>query len=454
MDILYEQKKNQVFQYCGTACKVFGIYDTVIVGGGMSGAAAAIKSARGGNRTLIVEKSIRLGGSATNALVCPMMPSQAKHGDIFRDIEAGLRQKNMETRDGKMGYVWYTPEAMSEVLEELFVAVEGEILYDAVFVDCEVRKGRIYAIFVMTVEGMMAILADQFIDASGDAVLSRAAGVEVTHGDENGNNQMSSLRFEMAGIDVEKYRAYCLSLQDEFSPLTEGYFWESAMVAGKDFKLEPKFMEGVAAGILEKEDLRYYQCFSLPTKTGCMSFNCPHISALTKNTDAMARSRAITEGRRMTGRLVKFLTTMMPGFEHAYLSKSASMLGVRESYRIVGQYVLSEQDYLKRARFTDAIAQGDWYIDVHSASKGLLHQDKFKPGEYYEIPYRSLINDKILNLITTGRCISTTFLMQASVRIIPTVIDMGESAGAACVLAKNNHIVLNRLNGSDIPKSL
>ena len=89
----------------------------------------------------------------------------------------------------------------------------------------------------------------------------------------------------------------------------------------------------------------------------------------------------------------------MPGFEHAYLIREASALGVRESYRIVGKYVLSEDDYIKRARFEDAIGKGDWYIDVHSATKGLVHMEKYQRGEYYEIPYRCLINEQVDNLL-------------------------------------------------------
>lgn len=96
----------------------------------------------------------------------------------------------------------------------------------------------------------------------------------------------------------------------------------------------------------------------------------------------------------MIFRLVSFLKACMPGFEHAYLIREASALGVRESYRIVGKYVLSEDDYIKRARFEDAVAKGDWYIDVHSATKGLVHMEKYQRGEYYEIPYRCLINEQ------------------------------------------------------------
>ena len=94
------------------------------------------------------------------------------------------------------------------MLEEMFLEYGGGILYDAVLTDCQVKDQKIEKIFVTTEEGVYAIEAEQFVDATGDAVLSRMAGVAYTAGDENGNNQMTSLRFEMGGIDVEKYRAY------------------------------------------------------------------------------------------------------------------------------------------------------------------------------------------------------------------------------------------------------
>lgn len=432
--------------------KVIGSFDTVVVGGGCAGASAAISSAKGKNKTLLIEKMINLGGTATNALVSPMMPSYVTHFENFSEIEEMLRKKGCATRDSITEYVWFNSEVMSEVLEEIYLNAGGAVLYDSVVVDCVVEDKKITELLLMTVEGIVAVKGRHFIDASGDAILTRLANVPTVSGDEDGNNQMSSLRFELAGIDVEEYRNYCLELNDEFSPLKAGYFFESAMVKGKDFKLEPIFQKGVEAGILKEEDLRYYQCFSLPSKEGCMTFNCPHIASLKKNTNALARSLAITEGRQMIHRLVRFLKEYMPGFEGCYLLREANMLGIRESYRLIGTYVLTEEDYINRARFEDGIARGDWYIDVHSASKGLVHKGKFKPGEYYEIPYRALTNPGVENLLTVGRCISTTFLMQASIRILPTVIDMGQIAGEAAVYAEKNGIVLNAVDGKYLRK--
>lgn len=417
--------------------EVLGSWDTVVVGGGTAGASAGISAARESDRTLVVERYGSLGGSPVHALVTPMMDSRAPHGRNLHEIERRLNEIGVTTReDGdRMGYVWFTPEALSEVLETMLLEAGGQELLDATLVDVDVVDERISAIAVMTVEGLRAVVAQQFVDATGDAVLSRMAGVPCAAGDDAGNNQMSSLRFEMGGIDVERYRQYCLSLGDNFSPMVDGFFWESAMVAGKGFKLEPLFRQGVADGVLEESDLVYYQCFSLPGEPGVMAFNCPHLPELKNNVSAMARSEALADGRRRIRRLVTFLTRYMPGFEHAFLVREASMLGVRESWRICGTYTLDVDDYVARARFDDAVARGTWYIDVHSATKGLVHMEKYQPGEYYEIPYRCLTNQVVRNMLTVGRCISTSFLVQASVRIQQTAIDMGESAGRACARA-------------------
>lgn len=397
-----------------------------------------------------MEKGAFLGGTASRALVCPMMPTYVEHLEVLHRVEETLNRHGVTTRDGITTMIWFAPDQLSDAFEELYVSNGGRLLYDATLVDAVCEDKHIRYIVVMTVNGLQAIAAGNFVDATGDAVLTRMAGVPTSSGDENGDNQVSSLRFLMGGIDVEKYREYVLSLHDEFSPLKTGYFFESAMVAGRSFKLEPIFREGVADGLLTEEDLRYYQCFSLPNKPGCMAFNCPHLPSLKQNTDALARSAAIAEGHEKIGRLVRFLQAKMPGFAHSYLLQTADMLGVRESWRLKGNYLLTEEDYTRQARFPDGLVKGDWYIDVHSNKKGLFHQNTYQHGDYYEIPYRSMVTDEAENLIVAGRCISTTFLMQASVRILPTVIDMGDVAGSACTLAHATGQPLCRLDGSKL----
>ena len=429
---------------------VVDTYDVVIVGGGVSGSACGIRCAEEGLKTLIVDQMNILGGSATNALVCPMMPSYVRHLPILNLIEQELLQAGQATRDNYTTMLWFAPERLGEVYEKLFYERKGQVLYHTVLVGVVTEGRQLTHAILFATEGLIAVGAQSFVDASGDAVLARAAGVPVASGDDEGINQVSSLRFTMGGIDVEKYRSFVLSLDDCFSPLVEGYFFESAMVAGRDFKLEPLFRKGIKAGILEEEDLRYYQIFSIPGKPGCMALNCPHIASMQKNTTSKARSKAIVEAHTRIRRLVTFLQTMMPGFENSYLMEVAPLLGVRESWRVQGCYLLTEEDYVQQARFEDGLVRGDWYIDVHSNKKGLFHQNTYEKGDYYEIPWRSMVTSTVDNLGVIGRCISTTFLMQASIRIMPTVTDMGDVMGTACALAKASSTPLALLDGTVI----
>ena len=449
--------------YGGRALPVIGAYDVAVVGGGSAGSACAIRCAQLGLSVVVIDRYAMLGGSATNATVCPMMPTHVAHRGVFAQIERELRASGEATRDGTTTMLWFAPERLGMVYERLLTGSGGEVLYDATLVDVLDAPGadsatrpaprRLRHLVVMTAQGLVGVEAGVMVDASGDAVLARLAGVPTRSGDEAGANQVCSLRFTMGGIDVDAYRDYCLSLGDEFSPLKSGFFFESAMVAGRGFALEPLFRQGVAEGLLSEGDLRYYQAFSVPGKPGVMAFNCPHIPSLVSNTTARGRSAAIVEAHAAIDRLARFLRAKMPGFGSSFLVGVAPMLGVRESWRIDGVYRLTEQDYARQARFDDGLVRGDWFIDVHSQSKGLFHQKGYQPGDYYEIPYRCFIAPQVSNLLVVGRCISTTFLMQASVRIIPTVIDMGDAAGCACALSAANGILPLALSGVEVRRS-
>ena len=148
---------------------VLGRWDTVVVGGGTAGASAAISAAREGNSVLVVERLASLGGTPTHALVTPMMDSRVSHGRNLNEIERRLNALGVTTRedDDLMGYIWFTPETFAEVLEQMLLEAGGQALYDATLVAADVKDGAIAAIEVMTVEGPRAILAEQFVDATG-----------------------------------------------------------------------------------------------------------------------------------------------------------------------------------------------------------------------------------------------------------------------------------------------
>lgn len=147
------------------------------------------------------------------------------------------------------------------------------------------------------------------------------------------------------------------------------------------------------------------------------------------STDAVSISRAVTFGRRMMRRLAGFFIKNIPGFEKAYISREASMVGVRESWRIRGKYYMEADDYLKAHHFPDGVCRTAYPIDIHDVK--LDYFEKLKKGQYYEIPYRTLVTNEISNLLVAGRCASGSFAAQASFRIQPTCMSMGEAGRLA-----------------------
>ncbi|WP_340372915.1 FAD-dependent oxidoreductase [Peribacillus sp. FSL E2-0218] len=428
--------------------------DCVVVGGGTGGAATAIAALDEGIQTLVIEKTISLGGTQTNALVSPMMPTFVKGQRVNQLIIERLHKEQIDTFDGTTACSWFNVETLSYVLEQLIIERGGHLLYDANYVDCLKEGKQITHIIVNTCNGLVAIKGKTFVDATADAVLSRTAAVPVESGNQDGQNQQISFRFEMGGIDIAALREFILSRNEKFCQIKNPMFFEIVMVPGNGHVLESFFQKGLLNGDLEEEDLRYFQAFTQPGKPTVMSFNCPHIPDIYQTTDPVLRSEAVSKGRMMIRRLSNFLTNYIPGFKHAYLLKEATQLGIRESYRIIGQYVLSETDYVNRARFNDGIARGDWYIDVHSVSEEKVEKARFSRGEYYEIPYRSLITHEVNNLIIVGRHVSSTFLMQASLRIQPTIRDMAQAAGLACAYSITHNVDLNKIDGAFLKQQL
>ena len=140
-------------------------------------------------------------------------------------------------------------------------------------------------------------------------------------------------------------------------------------------------------------------------------------------------SFALIQGRKQIRRLMNFAKKYLPGFENAYISQIASQLGIRDSRRIECEYCLTEEDILSAKKFDNPVAKSNYPIDVHSREKNKSILDKLKEYEYFEIPLEALMVKGFDNLFVVGKTISTTFLAQAAIRIIPNCLTMGENLG-------------------------
>lgn len=441
----------KTISYWGKSVEVIYKKDVVIVGGGTAGAAAAISSLEYGGDTLVVERAGALGGSQTLAMVAPMMSLGIENYDfkINSMIKEEIRKYGELIKDNLGGEGWFNSDSLKYILQKMITDRNGDILYFADVVDVIMEDASIKYIVVNTLSGLSAVEGKTFIDGTGNALLSKLAGVPIKSGEDNtGRNQSMSLRFEMGGIDIDKFSKYIRGKRDFFSPL-EYPFFEAAMVFGHGFALEEDFRKAIENGELQEEDAVYFQCFTIPGKTGSMTFNCPEIPMYHNATDPIEISKATIKGREMIHRLVKFLAKNIQGFKNAYLSSEASLLGIRESSRIVGKYVLTAEDVLERKKFKDPVVKTAYPIDVHGIS-GYEGKVELKKGEYYEIPFTSLVTKEVKNLAVVGRCISTDFLVQSSARVQLTCRATGEAAGKAAAYSVKNAVNLNDIKYNEI----
>jgi hypothetical protein len=175
-------------------------------------------------------------------------------------------------------------------------------------------------------------------------------------------------------------------------------------------------------------------------------------------TNAADLSRAEMQGRQDAYAMFQAWKQSVPGFEKSYFLEAYPWIGVRESRRLIGQHVLSEDDLMTGRRFEDAIATGCWYLDLHPNKTTLGSANDFKPEkvqpEPYDIPYRSLLPQKVANLIVAGRCHSATRGAHASTRVTVTAMAMGEAAGLAGAIAAQGRQSPQELTGAQLQKGL
>ena len=437
-------------------------WDVIVVGGGTAGAIAGIASARAGAKTLVVEALGSLGGSGTNAQVTPLMRNVSSGQNLNRGITDELKNRLLERSDGAVDQNnndnWFNPEGMKFVLERMLVEAGGEILYHTHFVASELEAKKISSIVIHNKDGLSRLRAHTFIDATGDADVSVSAGVPFDAGDAEGVHQSMSLRFILGGVDLEKLCGFLARHGQAQESQKFMHFW---MVWEKKSSLESLFRQAVSDGVLLERDGDYFQGFSIPGMPGCISFNCPRLDAdLNDGASAWTLSRAQVDGKLAIDRLLNFCRKYLTGCEHSFISSYAPMVGVRETRRIRGEYLLTLEDILECKKFEDAICRNHYPVDIHTPrGKKLVHERTgafpyFQPDAFHEIPYRSLIPLEIENLLVPGRCASATFEAQSAIRVQQNCHSMGEAAGLAAAWCARKNIGVREVSALELRKAL
>ncbi len=380
-----------------------------VAGGGPSGIAAAVAAARMGAATLLVERYGFLGGMATAGLVNPFMGWHA----AGKPLVGGVFQELLDRMSAAGGFASerephaFDPEVFKVSADELCQEAGVQVRFHTLLTSATVEQGAIRSVETESKSGREEWESAIYVDCTGDADLAFLAGVPCEEGrGGDGLTQPMTLNFRMAGVDIER-----MPSRKEMSRL-----FDAAKQAGRVR--------------CPREDVLFFYTL----RPGVVHFNTTRVTGL-RATSAADLTAAEIEGRRQAHELARFLRAEVPGFEQAYLEQCAPQIGVRESRRIKGRYVLTADDVLQARKFPDGIARSNYPIDIHSpAGAGTVIQN-VPTGDYYEIPYRCLLPVGVSNLLVAGRSVSATHEAQASLRVMPTCFAMGEAAGVAAAIA-------------------
>ncbi len=396
--------------------------DIVVVGGGPSGIGAALAAARNGAKVLLLEQYGALGGLATAGLVPMFAPTtdgeRMIYGGLFAEINREMcARMGAEVKDKSWQAI--DPEILKRLLDELAAAAGVHVLFGVKVCEAEVEDGRIRAILAATSMGLRKVTGRMFIDATGDGLLAALSGVAFEYGDEQGRTMSPTLCAQFANIDFARVE------ESNRNGVSDRSIWHEMLAKG-------------TAPLPE----HHFVCMKQITGSTASS-NLGHIYG-GNGLDEKELTRGYAEGRKVVRVFEEFYRKYVPGFENAVLVSTASLLGVRETRRIRGEYRMTVEDYKNRAVFEDEIGRCCYPIDIHSASTNAEEQKKveetlartrFHHGESYGIPYRAMIPVGIANLLVPGRALSADRAIQSSLRVMPPCFVTGQAAGIAAKLA-------------------
>ncbi|MER1968199.1 FAD-dependent oxidoreductase [Castellaniella sp. GW247-6E4] len=426
--------------------------DVLVLGGGPAGLAAAVGAARGGVRTLLVERYGFLGGMGTAAGVTNFCGLHANVHGVLRQVVQGAGAELLERIDalgglntphllfgGRMAAQAYDTAAYKVAADELLAASGARVLLHAWVADVLMREdGGIDVVMVETKSGRAAIRARQFIDCTGDGDVAALAGVPYEKGTDGQAMMYPSTMMRIGGVD----------------PVRAGEAWRHVV-------------ERMRAAEARGERFARQGPILRPQKNPAeWRANVTQLArpdgGPVDGTDAWQLSAAESEGRRQAAQFMGFLRRDMPGFEHAYLLDLPPQLGIRETRRIVGDYVLTEDDVLACASFEDTVGVNGWPVEEHMAGRVEFrwpHGTQDAAGRaasrgYNHLPWRMLLPQGIDNLLVAGRCAGMTHGGQSAARVSGGCFVMGQAAGTGAALAIHRGIPPRRLPTRDLQDEL
>jgi FAD dependent oxidoreductase len=421
--------------------------DVLVIGGGVTGVAAATAAARSGSKTILIELKPFLGGNATTGLCLHNFIT--KQG---RQVVFGIAQEMVDRLikvGGAVGHIPYGDfvHSVTPVDGELFRILSTElmdesgvtVLLGASVVGTEVSGGKITGVQVAVKGGIRTLRAKTYVDASGDADVAVSAGANYTKGDKTtGKMQPVSMVLRCFGTNNKEIADAIAVSQPAMATRTDypqpiPVYFNGSFSKWNDIILESK--------VFPNEDHKVFFNTVWPNN---INVNTSAVIGI-DGTDPLSLSRATVELTKQVFRISEFLKENVPGFQNAYFVPS-SFAGVRETRRIEGLYEITDEDVIDGRKFNDTVGQICFPVDIHDPDTGQARFYQIGDDGAFDIPYRSMIPKNLENIIVAGRCISATSFAHGATRNMAPCLVMGESAGTAASLASKQDVAFTELD--------
>jgi hypothetical protein len=424
---------------------VFKQADVVVVGGGSAGVTAAVAAARNGASTLLLERYGHLGGLATGGLVIVIMPmsdctaEQQVVGlcqeyidrlDAMGSAVVHPRREDLGSSDPALiakfnTFPWcvaenkirmaaiFEAEDLKCVMNDMVEEAGVKLLLHTWGAGAIVEKNNIKGIIIESKQGRQVILGKIFIDTTGDGDMYASAGCRFDAASDQQNNRSTvGLIYRLGKVDVNRYLAFKNGQPEKFKELM------------RDLESRGGFTMYLRSA---REDIMWVNNH-IPGKSG---INVEDLTWIEVN----ARKRMLLTN--------DFLKKYIAGFEKSFLIDTASQVGIRNTRRLIGEYVLTGRDVVSGAIFPDTIAVCPF--PFRNPSQQSIH---------WQIPYRSLLTKEIDNLLVAGRCISADSQANGAIDPIQFCISTGQAAGTAAALALKSGLSPKQVDVKTLQKTL
>lgn len=417
--------------------------DVFVAGGGPSGIAAAVTAARQGAKVFLAEGTVCFGGMGTSA----GLPIFCSPTDGVNVTSSGFGSEVYETLKKEGGIsplkdpydsLIFNCEILKRVYDRIARKSGMDFSFTTSFIDASVKNGHVDYAICSAKSGIFAVKAKIYIDATGDADLCARAGALFKKGDEEGRMQPGTLCSLWCDIDWEKVNKAKCGVWEQEKYIPKG-------IKGKVFTIPDLHLPGMIP-------IGYHSGWG----------NIGHTFGV-DGTDECSLTKSLLWGRQLVTEYERFYKEYLKGFENMQLLNTGSLLGVRETRRIIGDYVLDLDDFKKRAVFADEIGRFSYPVDLHAAQPDSKAFKKFESefrtlryaaGENYGIPYRSLIPKKLRNVLVVGRSISCDRHIQGSIRVMPGCYITGQAAGMAAAIVSDKGLQTREVNTLELQNKL